>query len=572
MPNVSNFGAKTDNAVVQGTVTDRAMVIPDIPPSGLESVGPRVTPHFVKPSLWSALTTYHFFDAVHDAAGASYVAIKPEVPAGTELTDEGYWFLWADPNSQFADLSELVKTFDARITQNAKDNDDLKTEIATKATFFDTLEELKRSGLPVGRYAHIERVHTGNDKGFGFYKIVSESAPFSYQMSNGLFAQLLYDDSTTVDSFGAYGDGTTDDSNLFEELINAHIPLNLNSRTYLVANSINCNNELTIKGVSRTSDSSKINLSKTGFINVNQHTVNITDVVFEGYSKTDKTENGIINLHSEINLTNVQARFFKTFLKYASNVWGGFGTFNNCKIVYCDTFINAPDSIRFNQNIFTACIFQYYQNLFDSQRCESLYFNGCDFENGLDGAIILGAGKAPVELYGVKFNCCYLEGQKHLLESAYACNIVFDGCWYYNPDSFILENVSGNSARTLITFKNNVLNTKNIIKDSTINVFFENNTVKDQELNTGFTGATIAPMGFQRLINVEDPNSALHVNGTNKQYSSITSILNLNTSAELPNAADIRTSNHTIFAFIKDTKKLMYFNTKQWVEIVTTGA
>ena len=121
MPNVSSFGAQTDNSVVQGTVTDRAMAIPDIPPQGLMSVGPRVTPHFVKPSLWSALTTYHFLDAVHDAAGASYVAIKPEVPAGTDLTDEGYWFLWADPNSQFADLSELVKTYDGRIAKNTSD-------------------------------------------------------------------------------------------------------------------------------------------------------------------------------------------------------------------------------------------------------------------------------------------------------------------------------------------------------------------------------------------------------------------------------------------------------------------
>lgn len=121
MPNVSSFGAQTDNSVVQGTVTDRAMVIPDIPPQGLMSVGPRVTPHFVKPSLWSALTTYHFFDAVHDAAGASYVAIKPEVPAGTDLNDEEFWFLWADPNSQFADLSELVKTYNGRITKNTSD-------------------------------------------------------------------------------------------------------------------------------------------------------------------------------------------------------------------------------------------------------------------------------------------------------------------------------------------------------------------------------------------------------------------------------------------------------------------
>lgn len=133
MPNVSSFGAQTDNSVVQGTVTDRAMVIPDIPPQGLMSVGPRVTPHFVKPSLWSALTTYHFFDAVHDAAGASYVAIKPEVPAGTQLTDEGFWFRWADPNSQFADLSELVKSFNGRISQNTADiaetNENLTAQI-----------------------------------------------------------------------------------------------------------------------------------------------------------------------------------------------------------------------------------------------------------------------------------------------------------------------------------------------------------------------------------------------------------------------------------------------------------
>lgn len=119
MPNVSNFGAQTDNAVVQGTVTDRAMVIPDIPPQGLMSIGPRVTPHFVKPSLWSALTTYHFFDAVHDAAGASYVAIKPEVPAGTELTDEEFWFKWSDPNAQLNELKEVVKLYNERISQNA---------------------------------------------------------------------------------------------------------------------------------------------------------------------------------------------------------------------------------------------------------------------------------------------------------------------------------------------------------------------------------------------------------------------------------------------------------------------
>lgn len=178
MPNVSSFGAQTDNSVVQGTVTDRAMVIPDIPPQGLMSVGPRVTPHFVKPSLWSALTTYHFFDAVHDAAGASYVAIKPEVPAGTELTDEDYWFLWADPNSQFADLSELVKTFDGRITQNT-------TDIAAEITRATNAE----AGKAPTNHASNETIYgVGNSLNYGHVRLASDDTPMTSGPNDGVAA------------------------------------------------------------------------------------------------------------------------------------------------------------------------------------------------------------------------------------------------------------------------------------------------------------------------------------------------------------------------------------------------
>lgn len=118
MPNVSNFGAETDNAVVSGTVTDRQMVIPDVPPQGLMSVGPRVTPNYIK-EPWSSLNSYVYFDVVRDGAGSSYVAIKPLVPAGTELTDEAYWFKWSDPNAQLNELEQIVKLYDARISQNA---------------------------------------------------------------------------------------------------------------------------------------------------------------------------------------------------------------------------------------------------------------------------------------------------------------------------------------------------------------------------------------------------------------------------------------------------------------------
>lgn len=176
MPNVSNFGTQTDNAVVQGTVTDRAMVIPDIPPQGLMSVGPRVTPHFVKPSLWSALTTYHFFDAVHDAAGASYVAIKPEVPAGTELTDEDYWFLWSDPNSQFAELSEIVKTYNDRIARNTAD-------IAAETTRATEAEATK---APTSHASEEPVYGVGNKTSYGHVRLADADTPLTSDADNGI--------------------------------------------------------------------------------------------------------------------------------------------------------------------------------------------------------------------------------------------------------------------------------------------------------------------------------------------------------------------------------------------------
>ena len=118
MPNVSSFGAQTDNAVVSGTVTDRQIVIPEIPPQGLMSVGPRVTPNYIK-EPWNAQNSYVYFDVVRDGAGSSYIAIKPVVPADTALTDEDYWFKWSDPDAQLNELQEIVKLYNERISQNA---------------------------------------------------------------------------------------------------------------------------------------------------------------------------------------------------------------------------------------------------------------------------------------------------------------------------------------------------------------------------------------------------------------------------------------------------------------------
>lgn len=177
MPNISSFGAQTDNAIVHGTVTDRQIVIPDVPPQGLQSVGPRVTPHFVK-DPWSDRTSYNFFDAVTDESGASYIAIKPVVPAGTKLTDENFWFMWSDPNAQFAELQEIVKTYNERIAKNASD---ISAEVG-RATAAEGTK------APMNHASEETAYGIGNELNYGHVRLAAGATPMTSDANAGIAA------------------------------------------------------------------------------------------------------------------------------------------------------------------------------------------------------------------------------------------------------------------------------------------------------------------------------------------------------------------------------------------------
>ena len=180
MPNVSRFGAQTDNAVVSGTVTDRQMIIPEVPPQGLMSVGPRVTPNFIK-EPWSKLRSYNFFDVVKDVAGSSYIAIKPVVPTNTELTDEEFWFKWSEPNAELYELQEIVRTYEQRIALTVKT--------------FPSVYEMKASPLTAnGDIVMTEGRDTANDGGAAYYEITSDGVPNDvtvFRLQNNLVATLI---------------------------------------------------------------------------------------------------------------------------------------------------------------------------------------------------------------------------------------------------------------------------------------------------------------------------------------------------------------------------------------------
>lgn len=165
MPNVSSFGAQTDNATVSGTVTDRQMVIPDIPPQGLMSVGPRVTLNFIK-EPWNKLNSYNFFDVVRDGAGKSYIAIKPVVPTNTELTDEEFWFKWSDPDTQLNELKEVVKLYNGRISQNA-------SAIAEEVARAKAAEQAEKQRATAAEATKAPNNHASKDTTYGIGNAVN---------------------------------------------------------------------------------------------------------------------------------------------------------------------------------------------------------------------------------------------------------------------------------------------------------------------------------------------------------------------------------------------------------------
>lgn len=177
MPNVSSFGAQTDNAVVSGTVTDRQVIIPEVPPQGLMSVGPRVTPNFIK-EPWSKLRSYNFFDVVKDTAGSSYIAIKPVVPTNTELTDEEFWFKWSDPDAQLTELQEIVKTYNKRISQN--------TSAITAEVARATAAEATKA--PVNHASEETVYGVGNAVNYGHLKLADNDTPMTSGANEGIAA------------------------------------------------------------------------------------------------------------------------------------------------------------------------------------------------------------------------------------------------------------------------------------------------------------------------------------------------------------------------------------------------
>lgn len=111
---------------------------------------------------------------------------------------------------------------------------------------YETLTILKQSNLKAGIKVQTLGYNSLNDGGGATY-IIKNSEPTGYYetLDNGKYAELIIDDMITIDSFGAKGDGTTNDTQKIKIAIltakNKKVKLTTCGKTYLINEDLTLN-------------------------------------------------------------------------------------------------------------------------------------------------------------------------------------------------------------------------------------------------------------------------------------------------------------------------------------------
>lgn len=188
--------------------------------------------------------------------------------------------------------------------------------VEKKLYYFDNVASMKAYNLEVGDYAITKGYYNPEDGGQGKYIIVNDANLVNdngsiHSLTNGLKAKLIAENEVDVKTFGAKGDGITDDTTAIQNAINYCNNLIISSGTYLCNVSITKSN-ISIKGKnailkSKSSATSPI-INIYGVQNSYLNNVEIINLDFDGnlQNQSSSSAHGITyNYVNNINLDTI---------------------------------------------------------------------------------------------------------------------------------------------------------------------------------------------------------------------------------------------------------------------------
>lgn len=360
---------------------------------------------------------------------------------------------------------------------------------------YNTVSDLKNAtNLISGSFAKTLGYNTKGDFGGGTYfireitnqDVIDEGKIIALNNFPTLVADLVIENSTiSVDQYGAKGDGTTDDTDIIQTVIDYATSHNLtclfNNKVYKtseplkiketsVLSGITTNDEYFKGAIIRNTDSNMIDIDSNI---VGAHILNLcfeSDNSKELYFINNTTyalewcellNIGFRKFYKVFNALTLGCRFEKLWINYGKSM-GKLGGSDN---VIKDCFISGPNANNDDLLILDGYSLSRLDNLYFTGKtsnetgnnnivniggyCNNLSFNGCyfDFSNG-SGVNILGSGNdfpnsgaSNISFNNCLFrgNCCNQNEVTHVINADLCRNINIINCSFNNQDRYVVN-------------------------------------------------------------------------------------------------------------------------------------
>lgn len=389
-----------------------------------EYIGARYTTKIYENSLdsssaeWEANVNYEPFTLVTFNNG-SYLS-KKDVPAsvGNPASNPTYW-------AQTGFYNGAIITLDNRIT-----NLEIKEVFNTVADMINTAEK--------DSIVFCRGYNTVNDGGAGYYEINDTGTPNNITIlacTSGKIAHLIIDNTMNIKSFGATGDGVTDDTNAFTAAITNCKTVLVPLGSYLITSDITIEKRAIVGLYDGNEpdilpeiilDNAEINVRGNGNAVKN---LKLTAATADSGTALHllPTSDGLSNHVSQSIFENLIINNFQYGIYYAAVVWNC--VFTRIRINFCEYALYKNDSFECFGNTFI----NFYTS--GSKRCNiSANRFSATFLNGIFGFSVLGAIRLTVNS-NVEFIGCNFEADRHLTTA-------------YDPDTYMaMITVSGGCAK-----------------------------------------------------------------------------------------------------------------------------